>query len=42
MGSKSDLDRATTPDQIKNLADSLGIKSYEVSAKLGDNVLESF
>lgn len=42
MGSKSDLERKTNPELIKNLADSLGVKSYEVSAKAGEGVLEAF
>ena len=42
MGSKSDLERKTDMEMVKNLTETLGVKAYEVSAKTGEGVMEAF
>ena len=42
IGSKSDLTRGTETEMVQKLADGLGMKAYEVSAKTGEGITEAF
>lgn len=42
VGTKIDLDRVVPEEAVKNLAESLGVRVFEVSAKTGEGVYAMF